>query len=82
MPTFTYTGPQDLLAVAGHTFRRDEPETVTDGEVIAELREHNQFIEAAAFNGADPKAFDHDDSGKPGGAPKGGNRKAKAKPAK
>lgn len=32
------------------------------------------------FNGADPAAFDHDGDGKPGGAPKGGNRKKK--PAK
>lgn len=27
------------------------------------------------FNGADPGAFDHDGDGRPGGAPKGGNRK-------
>lgn len=30
------------------------------------------------FNGADPAAFDHDGDGRPGGAPRGGNRKKAA----
>lgn len=34
--------------------------------------------ETEAFNGADPEKFDHDKDGKPGGAPKGGNRKKPA----
>lgn len=32
----------------------------------------------AAFNGADLTAFDHDGDGRPGGAPRGGNRKKTA----
>ena len=34
--------------------------------------------DAAKFNGADPKKFDHDGDKKPGGTPKGGNRKKPA----
>jgi len=79
MPTFTFTGPQDLMGVQGAVFRRDEPSDVTDEAVIAELREHGRFIEAAPdFNGADPEKFDHDRKDGPGGSlPKAKRKSAK-----
>jgi hypothetical protein len=55
----------------------DHPLACTCGGVVPT----DADLEAAGlsrFNGAPAAAFDHDQDGKPGGAPKGGNRKKAA----
>lgn len=78
--TFTYTGEEPTMYVMGETFTKDQPQITHDNGVIDHLRTREDFIEGAPkpkLTAKQIEALDRVTDGemKPGGSPKGGNRK-------